>query len=57
MKKPRLLLLAIPLALAALASVPSARAQAACNLDCIFGKHCCIVNNHATCVPNSQPCP
>jgi hypothetical protein len=57
MKKLRPLLLAIPLTIAALASVPSARAQVACNLDCIFGYHCCVIGNHATCVPSSQPCP
>ncbi|HSS51808.1 MAG TPA: hypothetical protein VLX28_22940 [Thermoanaerobaculia bacterium] len=56
MKKLRPLLLALPLTLTALASVPSARAQAVCNLDCIIGYHCCIVDNQATCVPKSQPC-
>jgi hypothetical protein len=57
MKKLRPLLLAIPLTLAALASVPSARAQAVCNLDCIIGDHCCIIDNKAECIPNAVPCP
>ena len=57
MKKLRPLLFALPLTFAALLSVPSARAQAVCNLDCIIGDHCCIINNQATCVPKSQPCP
>jgi hypothetical protein len=57
MKKLRPLLLALLLTLTALASVPSARAQAFCNLDCIIGDHCCIINNHAACIPNTLPCP
>jgi hypothetical protein len=35
-------------------ATPSARA---CNLLCIQDYHCCVVGNHATCIPNSQACP
>ncbi len=30
---------------------------AVCNLLCVIGDHCCIINNKATCIPNSIPCP
>jgi hypothetical protein len=57
MKKLKPLLLAIPLTFAALTSVPSARAQAFCNLFCFGDYHCCVIDNHARCIPNSVPCP
>jgi hypothetical protein len=57
MKKLKPLLLAIPLTLAALASVPSARAQAFCNLLCTVGNHCCVIGNEPRCIPSSLPCP
>jgi hypothetical protein len=56
MKKLRPLLLALPLTFAALTSVPPAHA-AVCNLLCIIGDHCCIINNQARCIPNAIPCP
>ncbi|HEX4959677.1 MAG TPA: hypothetical protein VF173_02475 [Thermoanaerobaculia bacterium] len=57
MKKLRPLLLALPLTIAAFASVQPARAQAVCNLLCIIGDHCCVIHNQARCIPNSIPCP
>ncbi|MFY9823578.1 MAG: hypothetical protein WAM82_19505 [Thermoanaerobaculia bacterium] len=57
MKKLRPLLLVLPLTFAALTSVPPARAQAACNLLCVVGDHCCIIDNEARCIPNAIPCP
>jgi hypothetical protein len=42
-------------ALAAVLSGPTA--DQACILLCVVGKHCCIINNHSTCIPDSEPCP
>jgi len=32
-------------------------ADQACILLCVVGKHCCIINNRSTCIPDSEPCP
>ncbi|HEY8020402.1 MAG TPA: hypothetical protein VIH93_04850 [Thermoanaerobaculia bacterium] len=43
---------------AALAAVLSGQtADQACILLCVIGKHCCIINNHSTCIPDTEPCP
>lgn len=36
---------------------PATPAAGACNLLCIQGYHCCVVGQHAECIPNDQACP
>jgi hypothetical protein len=48
---------AAPLTLAAVFSPVTPTATQVCNLLCIVGDHCCIIQQRPTCIPDTVACP
>jgi hypothetical protein len=55
MRKISLGLLALVLTVTASLGIPRRANAQVCPL-CVIGKHCCIINGHAGCFPDSNPC-